>query len=237
MIEANPRSSRTVPFISKATGIPLAKISTQIMLGKTLKELGLGSGYKTLDHYAIKESVFPFLKLVGVDSILTPEMKSTGEVMGIDEDFYTAYYKAEVAAGTKLPKEGGIYITVSGEDKEKILPAAKSLHEMGFEIYATKGTASYLREHDVPSTTVFKLQDGQGINGLSLMREGKIGMIINTPSLKSGAIRDGYTMRRLAVELEIPIMTTVQGALMAVGAIKVGREQNLTVRSMKEFHV
>ncbi|MBO6084518.1 MAG: carbamoyl-phosphate synthase large subunit, partial [Candidatus Methanomethylophilaceae archaeon] len=225
MIEANPRSSRTVPFISKATGIPLAKISTQIMLGKTLKEAGLGSGYKTLDHYAIKASVFPFLKLPGVDSILTPEMKSTGEVMGIDEDFYTAYYKAEVAAGTKLPKEGGIYITVSGEDKEKILPAAKSLHEMGFEIYATKGTASYLREHDVPSTTVFKLQDGQGINGLSLMREGKIGMIINTPSLKSGAIRDGYTMRRLAVELEIPIMTTVQGALMAVGAIKVGREQ------------
>jgi carbamoyl-phosphate synthase large subunit len=237
MIEANPRSSRTVPFISKATGIPLAKISTQIMLGKTLKEVGLGSGYKTLDHYAIKESVFPFLKLVGVDSILTPEMKSTGEVMGIDEDFYTAYYKAEIAAGTKLPKDGGIYITVNGDDKEKILPAAKSLNEMGFEIYATKGTASYLREHGVPSTTVFKLQDGQGINGLSLMREGKIGMIINTPSLKSGAIRDGYTMRRLAVELEIPIMTTVQGALMAVGAIRVGREQNLTVRSMKEFHV
>ena len=237
MIEANPRSSRTVPFISKATGIPLAKISTQIMLGKTLKEVGLGSGYKTLDHFAIKESVFPFLKLVGVDSILTPEMKSTGEVMGIDEDFYTAYYKAEIASGTKLPKDGGIYITVNGDDKEKILPAAKSLHDMGFEIYATKGTASYLREHDVPSTTVYKIKDGQGINGLSLMREGKIGMIINTPSLKSGAIRDGYAMRRLAVELEIPIMTTVQAALMAVGAIKVGLQKDVGVRSMKEFHV
>ena len=237
MIEANPRSSRTVPFISKATGIPLAKISTQIMLGKTLKELGLGSGYKTIDHYAIKESVFPFLKLVGVDSILTPEMKSTGEVMGIDENFAMACYKAEIAAGTKLPESGGIYITVCDEDKEKILYPARALHEMGFEIYATKGTASYLRDNGIPSTTVFKLRDNQGIDGLSLMREGKIGMIINTPSLKSGSIRDGYAMRRLAVELEIPIMTTIQGAMMATEAIRVGKEKKINVRAMKEFNM
>lgn len=236
MIEANPRSSRTVPFISKATGVQLAKVSTQIMLGKTLKELGLGSGYKAPAHYAIKESVFPFLKLVGVDSILTPEMKSTGEVMGIDEDFYTAYYKAEIAAGTKLPKDGGVYITVCDEDKERILPAARSLIDMGFEIYATKGTSTFFRNNGIPSTTVFKLQDNQGINGLSLMREGRIGLIINTPSLKSGAIRDGSSLRRLAVELEIPIMTTAQGALMAVGAIKVGKEKDVAVRSMREFY-
>ena len=236
MIEANPRSSRTVPFISKATGIPLAKISTQIMLGKTLKDVGLGSGYKTLDHYAIKASVFPFLKLVGVDSILTPEMKSTGEVMGIDENFDIACYKALVAAGNKLPTEGGVYITVNDDDKENILPAAKSLYDMGFTIYATKGTSTFLRNNDIPATTVFKVNENMGIDGLSLMRQGKINLIINTPSLKSGAVRDGATMRRTAVELEIPSMTTVQGANIAVAAIKVARDQKLGVRGMKEFH-
>ena len=237
MIEANPRSSRTVPFISKATGIPLAKISTQIMLGKTLKELGLGSGYKTLDHYAIKASVFPFLKLVGVDSILTPEMKSTGEVMGIDDDFDTACYKALIAAGDKLPTEGGVYITVNDEDKPNILPAAKALAEMGFTIYATKGTSTFLRNNGLQVTTVFKIKENKGIDGLSLMRQGKINLIINTPSLRSGAIRDGSTMRRLAVELEIPSMTTVQGANIAVAAIKVARGRSVGVRSMKDFHV
>ncbi|MDY5873084.1 MAG: carbamoyl-phosphate synthase large subunit [Candidatus Methanomethylophilaceae archaeon] len=236
MIEANPRSSRTVPFISKATGIPLAKISTQIMLGKSLKDVGLGSGYKTLDHYAIKASVFPFLKLVGVDSILTPEMKSTGEVMGIDEDFDVACYKALIAAGNKLPTEGGVYITVNDEDKPNIVPAAKSLHEMGFTIYATKGTATYLREFGIPATTVFKINENQGMDALGLMRQGKINLIINTPSLKSGAVRDGATMRRIAVELEIPSMTTVNGANIAVGAIKVARSQKISVRGMKEFH-
>ena len=236
MIEANPRSSRTVPFISKATGIPLAKISTQIMLGKSLKDVGLGSGYKTLDHYAIKASVFPFLKLVGVDSILTPEMKSTGEVMGIDEDFDVACYKALIAAGNKLPTEGGVYITVNDEDKPNIVPAAKSLHEIGFTIYATKGTATYLREFGIPATTVFKINENQGMDALGLMRQGKINLIINTPSLKSGAVRDGATMRRIAVELEIPSMTTVNGANIAVGAIKVARSQKISVRGMKEFH-
>ena len=236
MIEANPRSSRTVPFISKATGIPLAKISTQIMLGKTLKDVGLGSGYKTLDHYAIKASVFPFLKLVGVDSILTPEMKSTGEVMGIDENFDIACYKALVAAGNKLPTEGGVYITVNDDDKDNILPAAKALNEMGFTIYATKGTSTFLRNNNIPATTVFKVNENMGIDGLSLMRQGKINLIINTPSLKSGAVRDGATMRRTAVELEIPSMTTVQGANIAVAAIKVARDQKLGVRGMKEFH-
>ena len=236
MIEANPRASRTVPFISKATGVPLAKIGTKIMLGKTLKDFGL-KGYKAIDHYAIKASVFPFLKLPGVDSILTPEMKSTGEVMGIDEDFDKACYKALIAAGNKLPVDGGgVYITVNDTDKERILPAAKELKEMGFTIYATKGTSTFLREHGVETTTVFKLDENQKPNAIGLMRDGKINLIINTPSLKSGAIRDGYTMRRLAVELEIPFMTTVQGAEIAVASIRVARSGTLGVRSMKEFH-
>lgn len=236
MIEANPRASRTVPFISKATGVPLAKVATKVMLGKKLKDFGL-SGYRSIDHYAVKASVFPFLKLPGVDSILTPEMKSTGEVMGIDEDFYTACYKALIAAGNKLPMSGGVYITVNDQDKPRVLNAARGLKEMGFTIYATKGTSTYLRENGVDTTTVFKLDEKLKPNAIGLMRDGRINLIINTPAMKSGSRRDGYTMRRLAVELEIPFMTTVQGANIAVGAIRVGRGEKLKVRSMKEFHI
>jgi carbamoyl-phosphate synthase large subunit len=180
--------------------------------------------------------VFPFLKLPGVDSILTPEMKSTGEVMGIDEDFDTACYKALIAAGNQLPTEGGVYVTVNDVDKERILEPVRQLKEMGFTIYATKGTSTYLRNNGVDTTTVFKLDENQMPNAVGLMRDGKINLVINTPSMKSGAIRDGYTMRRLAVELEIPFMTTVQGAKMAVGAISVARGGKKDVRSMKEFH-
>ncbi|MBQ8178961.1 MAG: carbamoyl-phosphate synthase large subunit [Candidatus Methanomethylophilaceae archaeon] len=235
MIEANPRASRTVPFISKATGVQLAKVGTKIMLGRTLKEFGL-KGYRPIDHYAIKASVFPFLKLPGVDSILTPEMKSTGEVMGIDEDFDKACYKALIAAGNKLPTEGGVYITVNDADKPRILGPARALKEMGFTIYATKGTSTYLRENGIETTTVFKIDENQKPNAIGLMRDGKINLIINTPSLKSGAIRDGYTMRRLAVELEIPFMTTVQGAEIAVASIRVARSGEVGVRSTREFH-
>ena len=235
MIEANPRASRTVPFISKATGVPLAKNGVKVMLGKTLKDLGL-KGYRPIDHFAVKASVFPFLKLPGVDSILTPEMKSTGEVMGIDEDFYRACYKALIAAGNKLPVEGGVYITVNDNDKPKILGPARELAEMGFTIYATKGTSTYLRENGIENIPVFRLDENQKPNAIGLMRDGKINLVINTPTQRSGAIRDGYTMRRLAVELEIPFMTTIHGAEIAVGSIKVARSGDLGVRSMKDFH-
>ncbi|MCL2608244.1 MAG: carbamoyl-phosphate synthase large subunit [Methanomassiliicoccaceae archaeon] len=235
MIEANPRSSRTIPFISKAIGVPLAKIGTKIMLGKSLKEQGY-TGYVKMDHYAVKASVFPFLKLPGVDSILTPEMKSTGEVMGIDEDLNVAYYKALIAAGNKLPKSGGVYITVNDNDKSKIADAARSLKEMGFTIYATKGTSTYLRENGIETTTVFRVSDNQNPNAIGLMREKKINMVINTPSMSSGARRDGYMMRRLAVELEIPFLTSVNGAVAAVGAIKNAGGKELDIKSMREFH-
>ncbi|MCQ2070614.1 MAG: carbamoyl-phosphate synthase large subunit, partial [archaeon] len=235
MIEANPRASRTVPFISKATGIPLAKVGVKVMLGKKLKDLGL-SGYRPIDHYAVKGSVFPFLKLPGVDSILTPEMKSTGEVMGIDEDFYTACYKAFMAAGNNLPLEGGVYITVNDHDKPEALKIAKSLSDMGFRIYATKGTSTYLRENGVENTAVFKNDENLKPNATSLMRDGDINLVINTPSLHSGAVRDGHRMRRLAVELEIPFITTINGAKVSVGAIEVARKGNIGVKSMQEFH-
>ena len=235
MIEANPRASRTVPFISKATGIPLAKIGVKVMLGRKLKEFGL-RGYRPIDHYAIKEAVFPFLKLPGVDSILTPEMKSTGEVMGIDADFDTAAYKAFVAAGENLPLEGGAYFTVNDEDKPTACELARELRDMGFNIYATKGTATYFREHGVGCTPVFRNGENIKPNAISLMRDGVVDIIINSPTNHSGSVRDGHRMRRLAVELEIPFMTTMNGARMAVGAIRVARENQMGVRSMQEYH-
>ncbi len=235
MIEANPRASRTIPFISKATGIPMAKIGVKVMLGRKLKEFGL-SGYRPIDHYAVKESVFAFLKLPGVDTILTPEMKSTGEVMGIDPDLHAAVLKALTAAGTVLPTEGGVYITVNDNDKIRAVPVAKALVEMGFKIYATRGTATYLKKHGVDSTFVYKNTENLEPNAESLMRNGDIGLIINTPREHSGAIRDGHAMRRLAVELEIPYITTMNGAEMSIGAIAVERKGSIDVKSMQEYH-
>ncbi|MCQ2079954.1 MAG: carbamoyl-phosphate synthase large subunit, partial [archaeon] len=235
MIEANPRASRTVPFISKATGVPLAKIGVKVMLGKKLKDFGL-KGYRAIDHYAVKASVFPFLKLVGVDSILTPEMKSTGEVMGIDEDFDTACYKAFLAAGQALPTEGGVYFTVNDDDKPEALKIARDLRDMGFNIYATKGTASYLKKNGVGCTAVFKIDDNMKPNAVSLMRDNVINLVINTPTNHSGAVRDGHRMRRLAVELEIPFITTINGAKIATGAIRVAQKNKIGVKSMQDFH-
>ncbi len=235
MIEANPRASRTIPFISKATGVPLAKIGVKVMLGRKLKEFGL-SGYKAIDHYAVKESVFAFLKLPGVDTILTPEMKSTGEVMGIDPDLHAACLKALTAAGTVLPKKGGVYITVNDNDKPRAVKVAKSLADMGFRIYATKGTSKYLSEHGVENTSVYKNTENQEPNAESLMRNNDINLVINTPREHSGAIRDGHAMRRLAVVLEIPYITTMNGAEMAVGAIAVELKGDTGVKSMQEYH-
>jgi len=235
MIEANPRASRTVPFISKAVGIPLAKIATKIMLGKSLKEQGY-IGSASIDHYAIKASVFPFLKLPGVDSILTPEMKSTGEVMGIDKDFDVAIYKALKAAGLKLPSRGGVYLTVNDADKPKILPAARDLVGMGFTLYATKGTSTFLRENGLSSNTVFLVSEHRTPDAIGMMRRGEINLIINTPTESSGSRRDGYMMRRLAVELEIPFLTTAQGAIAAVAAIKRARGAEIKVSDMNSYH-
>jgi carbamoyl-phosphate synthase large subunit len=234
MIEANPRASRTVPFVSKAIGIPLAKIATKVMLGKTLKELGC-TGVAKYDHVAVKASVFPFLKLPGVDSILGPEMRSTGEVMGIAQTFDAACYKAYISAGLKLPSKGGVYITVSDADKTAIYEIARELREIGFKIYATKGTSTYLREKGLPTTTVYTISQKMDPDALGLMRKGEINLIINTPSEASGARRDGYMMRRLAVELEIPFLTTVQAAKATVAAMKRARLGPLDVNDLGSY--
>ncbi|MBI5779998.1 MAG: carbamoyl-phosphate synthase large subunit [Planctomycetes bacterium] len=234
MIEANPRASRTVPYVSKTIGVPMAKIATKLMLGATLKQLGLIEMVQ-VDYVSVKAPVFPFMKLPGVDAILGPEMKSTGEVMGIDKSFGLAYYKALLAAGNSLPTEGQVYITVCDSDKEKIAPIARKLTENGLTIIATKGTAQYLVNNKVPVTTVWRISERQTPNALSLMREGKVKLIINTPTEGSGPKRDGYRMRRLAVELGIPFITTITAARAAANAIELVRKGQMQVFSLNEY--
>jgi len=232
ILEANPRASRTVPFVSKVTGIPLAKIAAKIMLGKKLKDLGIEERIFP-KHVAVKEVVFPFIKLPGVDPILGPEMKSTGEVMGIDYDFGIAYYKAQLAAGMKLPLNGSVFISVRKEDRQKILPVAKKLAEMGFRILATDGTAKFLQENGVDAKIVLKVSQGRP-NVIDAIINREIDLIINTPGGKRGKT-DGYKIRRASVEYGIPYITTVSGAVAAVKGIEAMRKSRMTIKSIQEY--
>jgi carbamoyl-phosphate synthase large subunit len=234
VLEANPRASRTVPFVSKAIGVPLAKIATKVIVGHTLKELGFAKE-REIDHVCVKAPVFPFLKLPGVDTILTPEMKSTGEVMGMAETFGSAYYKAVLSAEGKFVSQGTAYVTVNDEDKPKVLPIAAELKNLGFNIVATKGTASYLREHDIEAETVWTITQPYSPDALDLMRRGKINLIINTPKPGGGSKKDGHVMRRLAVELVIPFITTIPSAWAAIEAIKSSNLGIIDVKSLNEY--
>ncbi len=202
VLEANPRASRTVPFVSKATGIPLAKIAAKLMMGKKLRELGVKEKLK-LKHVAVKEAVFPFIKLPGVDPVLGPEMKSTGEVMGIDYDFGLAYYKAELAAGMKLPLEGTVFISVRRKDKnDKLLYLARKFKELGFRIIATDGTRDFLVENGIDAELVLKISQGRP-NILDAIVNRQVDLIINTPSGKRGRT-EGYMIRRLLLITALP---------------------------------
>ncbi|HUR69907.1 MAG TPA: carbamoyl-phosphate synthase large subunit [Candidatus Thermoplasmatota archaeon] len=232
ILEANPRASRTVPYVSKALGIPMAKVATRCILGQSLAQQKATE--PRMQHVAVKAPVFPFLKLPGVDSILGPEMKSTGEVMGIDHSVERAYYKAMEAAGMRLPTSGAIYMSVRDEDKVKVLPLAKDLAEMGFTLYATVGTAQYLREFGVPVQTAWRIAEKKSPDAIDLMRKGEIKLIMNTPSQSRGAKRDGAMMRRLAVELGIPFLTTTAActaATAAIRAIKTGQAETSALRT------
>ncbi|MEM2720763.1 MAG: carbamoyl-phosphate synthase large subunit, partial [Candidatus Bathyarchaeia archaeon] len=234
ILEANPRASRTVPFVSKATGIPLAKIAAKLMVGKKLRDFNLKENLRP-QHISVKESVFPFIKLPGVDPVLGPEMKSTGEVMGIDYDFGLAYYKAELAAGMMLPTSGSVLISVKDRDKNKIVEVARELSRLGFKIYATEGTARVLRANGIEVEVAQKISQGRP-HVIDLIINGQINLIINTPSGKRGKT-EGYMIRRTAVERNIPYITTVPGAMAAVRAIKAIREGKLDVKSLKEYHL
>ena len=234
VFEANPRASRTVPFVSKATGVPLAKIAAKLMVGHRLSEFGLGE-VAELDHVAVKEAVFPFAKLPGVDVVLGPEMKSTGEVMGIDKDFGIAYYKAELAADTRLPTEGNVFISVRDDEKLRIIPVAKKLKELGLNILATKGTAEVLAAAGIDVKIVPKIgEDRPDI--LDYIKSDKIDLIINVPKGK-GSKDDEFQIRRAAVEHKVPYITTVAAAQAAVKAIeKIKKEGAFTVKSLQEYH-
>jgi carbamoyl-phosphate synthase large subunit len=234
VLEANPRASRTVPYVSKAIGVPMAKLATRVIIGHSLKELGFVNEV-TIDHVCVKAPVFPFLKLPGVDSILTPEMKSTGEVMGMATTFGAAYYKAVLSAEGKFVTQGTAYITVNDDDKPKVLPIAKELKDLGFKIVSTKGTATHLRENGIEAETVWTINEPYSPDALDLMRRGKIDLIINTPKPGGGPKRDGHVMRRLAVELIIPFITTIPSAWAAIEAIKSARIGVVGVKSLNDY--
>lgn len=229
IIEANPRASRTVPFVSKAIGVPLAKVATWIMTGAKLKDFNLTKEIK-IDHVAVKESVFPFLKLPESDTVLGPEMKSTGESIGVDENFGMAFYKSQLAAGMDLPKEGKIFISVKEQDKKKIRPIAEKAANLGFELAATSGTADAAKGVDIEK--IKKVSQGSpNIRDAILNQE--IDLIINTSEGKQSA-QDGYIIRRLAIELGIPYVTTLSGARAALNAIEAVQNNEITVKSLNE---
>lgn len=230
IIEANPRASRTIPFVSKAIGKPLAKIASQLIIGKKLRDFGLTDEIK-INHVAVKESVFPFLKLPEADAVLGPEMKSTGESMGIDENFGLAFYKSQLSANMDLPKEGTIFISVREEDKPKIQDIAEKASKLGFNLIATPGTARAVDGVEIEEISKIS-QDSPNVSDKILSKE--VDLIINTPSGKLSAA-DGYKIRRLAIELGIPYVTTLAGARAALNAIEAIKNSELRVKSLNEY--
>jgi len=231
ILEANPRASRTVPFVSKATGVPLARLAALVMVGKTLDELGVKDEVVP-KHYSIKESVFPFNKFPGVDIILGPEMKSTGEVMGIDDSLPMAFAKSQIAASAKLPTSGTVFVSVSKRDKEAVVPIARGFADMGFRLIATRGTARVLSEHGVSVDVVPKIAEGRP-NLLDLMKNGDVQLIINTPSGR-GSSPDEGKIRAQGVANRVTCITTLSAAQAAVEACRALRETELTVVALQD---
>jgi len=236
VLEVNPRASRTVPFVSKATGIPLAKIAAQVMTGRTLESLGLKADF-AVKNYFVKSPVFPFNKFPGVDTILGPEMKSTGEVMGSGAAFGEAFLKAQEGAGLKLPVKGTVFISVNDRDKAKALDIARQFIKLEFSLLATKGTAKYFADNNVNAQAVYKVNEGRP-NAVDFIKSGKIQIIVNTP-LGKESFYDEKSIRRAAIQHNIPATTTLSAALATIGAIKVLKiETDATVKvtSLQEMH-
>jgi carbamoyl-phosphate synthase large subunit len=234
VIEVNPRASRTAPFVSKAIGVPLPKLAAKIMAGKTLKELGFTSEVIP-SHYSVKEAVFPFSKFPGVDIILGPEMKSTGEVMGIDPDLGLAFAKSQMAAGGTLPTNGNVFISVKDSDKASVARIAKGYAELGFTLYATPGTGQVITDAGIPVNILPKLASGQRPNVIDLMKNKDMAMVINTPSGKNTR-EDEVKIRTATMQNRIPIMTTLRGADAALKAIKSLQGSEVQVRALQEYH-
>jgi len=233
VLEVNPRASRTVPFVSKTTGVSLASMAAAVMVGKTLEELGLADD-TAQPYVAVKEAVFPFNKLPGVDLILGPEMRSTGEVMGIADSFGMAFAKAQASADGPLPLSGAVFITVNDHDKGTVTPIARRFHELGFKVLATDGTARYLRQRGVPAERVLKVYEGRP-NAVDLVVSGQVQLLINTP-LGKLTQQDDYILRRAALQHRVPYTTTMSAASAACDAIIAVKSRVGEVRSLQEWH-
>ncbi len=233
VLEVNPRASRTIPFVSKAIGVPLAKLATKIIIGRTLSELNFTQEVIPT-HYSVKEAVFPFIKFPGVDILLGPEMKSTGEVMGIDSDFGMAYAKAQMSAQPELPLQGNIFISVKDTDKSAVALIARAFSELGFNIFATSGTADDLESHQIQTQRLLKLSEGHP-NVLDKIRESKMDLIINTPSGQQPR-KDEVIIRSAAVAARIPVITTLRAAQASLDAIRAMRDRPFSLQSLQEYH-
>jgi carbamoyl-phosphate synthase large subunit len=233
VLEVNPRASRTIPFVSKATGVPLAKLATKVIMGKSLKELGLTREVIPA-HVSCKESIFPFARFPGVDTLLGPEMKSTGEVMGIDKSFGLAFAKSQLAVGQKLPLKGTVFISVKDEDKMALLETAFRFYDMGFNIVATRGTSAYLSDHGVLNKKVNKVREGRP-HVVDMIKNGEIDLVINTTNNKK-AVSESYSIRRTALTLNVPYTTTIAGGRATALAIKAMKEGTLEVKTLQEYH-
>jgi carbamoyl-phosphate synthase large subunit len=233
VLEVNPRASRTVPYLSKATGVPLAKVAARVMIGRTLAQLGLTQDLDVAGVF-VKTPVFPFVRFPGVDTILGPEMMSTGEVMGAAATFGTAFAKAQLAAGVKLPSEGCAFISVNNHDKPAVLPIARDLAALGFSLVATRGTANFLRAHGLDVEIVFKVYEGRPHVGDEILNQ-KIQLVINTP-LGRESFFDDRIVRRIATLQSVPCITTLTGAAATVNAIRAFHSEGLSVRAIQEYH-
>ncbi len=233
VLEVNPRASRTIPYVSKATGIPLAKIAARVMTGEKLRDLGLTEELK-VSHCFVKSPVFPFSRFPGVDSILGPEMKSTGEVMGVADSFGSAFAKAQLSAGLRLPQSGTIFLSVNDSDKETLLPIARDFESLGFLLLATTGTHRFLTSKGVRADHIFKAGEGRP-NVIDLIKSKKIGLIINTP-LGQQSQSDEKSIRRAATQWGVACITTLSGAAAAANAIRTLRREKLSVRTLQEYH-
>ena len=233
VLEVNPRASRTVPFVAKARGVPIAKIAAKIMTGDLLENILTDNDNKKLETFNVKESVFPFNKFDGVDLILGPEMKSTGEVMGIDSTFLSAFAKSQIACGTILPSKGKVFISIDDDNKKFILTIVKKLIDLNFQIVATKGTAKFLNDHKLKVETINKVKEG-GSHIVKAISNNMIDLVINTTKTQ-GSIRDSYSIRRTALTFNIPYYTTIAGAKVAVDTIEHLKNNNLKVKSLQDL--
>ena len=232
ILEVNPRASRTIPFVSKATGVPLAKLAALVMTGKSLKELNILEE-PTVSHIAVKESVFPFNKFDNVDILLGPEMKSTGEVMGVDNNFGMAFAKAQLATGIKLLNKGSVFISVKDTDKDKILAITKDFLALGYNIIATKGTALFLNKNSLKATTINKVKEGSP-HIVDKISSGEIQFVVNT-TFGNQSIKDSYSLRRASINTNIPYYTTIAGSFALLKALKALKKNKMTVTSLQEY--